>query len=169
MRALNTPNLILTIWIPLPSEHSNDELYRKLVVVITWTTIKGFKVKQDMMHVGYSETESKYCSLQKHVQQRNNSTLRIINLTGDWYDQVMCIIYCFKDLYWFSIILKIFIGFSPKLPPGNCSRYWRVFFIWYCRYKQDLSNVSKYVFTGGFFSVESKYIYKLVQSWGYLA
>ena len=32
-------------------------------------------MKQDMRDAGYYETESKYCTLQKHVQQANNKFL----------------------------------------------------------------------------------------------
>ena len=44
-------------------------------------------------------------------------------------------------IFMLVIVLKIFIGFlffqgfywfSSMLPPGYCSRYWKVFYIWYC-------------------------------------
>ena len=55
-------------WTLLPLEDHNDELCQKTVVGITYNTIKGLKMNQDMRHMGYSETESKYCTIQKRVQ-----------------------------------------------------------------------------------------------------
>ena len=43
--------------------------------MLTYNTIKGFKMKQDMRYEGYSEIESKDCTLQKRVQQANNKCL----------------------------------------------------------------------------------------------
>ena len=71
MRALKPPSMPFPFWEPSPSEASNYEICQKLVVVLTYNTIKGFKMKQDMRHAGYSETESKYCTIQKRVQQGN--------------------------------------------------------------------------------------------------
>ena len=70
-RALKPPNMPFPLWKTSSTEASNDELCQKPVVVITYKTPKGFKMKQDMRYAGYSETESKYCTLQKRVQQAN--------------------------------------------------------------------------------------------------
>ena len=43
--------------------------------MLTCNTIKGFKIKQDMRYAGYSETESKDCTLQKRVQQGNKNRI----------------------------------------------------------------------------------------------
>ena len=48
---------------------------QKPVVMLTYNTIKGFKMKQDMRYTGYSETDSKDCTLQKRVQQTNKKYL----------------------------------------------------------------------------------------------
>ena len=61
----------LPFWAPYQAEASNDELCQKPVVVLTYNITKGFKMKQDMRYVGFSETESKYCTLQKRVQQES--------------------------------------------------------------------------------------------------
>ena len=63
------------LWTPSSIEASNNELCQKPVVVLTYNTIKGFKMKQDTRYAGYSETESKYCTLQKRVQQANKKFL----------------------------------------------------------------------------------------------
>ena len=65
----------LPFWTPLPPEASNDELCQKAVVMLTYNTTKGFKMKQGMRYAGYSEAESKYCTLQKRVQQANMKCL----------------------------------------------------------------------------------------------
>ena len=75
MRALKPPNVLFSLWTPSPPEASNYELCQKPVVVLTYNTIKGFKMKQDMRYAGYSETESKYCTLQKRVQKANKKFL----------------------------------------------------------------------------------------------
>ena len=74
-RALKPPSMPLPFWTPSPPEAYNYELCQKPVVVLTYNTIKGFKMKQDMRYAGYSETESKYCTLQKRVQQENKKFL----------------------------------------------------------------------------------------------
>ena len=65
----------LPFWTPSSTEASNYELYQKSVVVLTYNTIKGSKMKQDMRYVGYYEAESKDCTLQKRVQQANMKCL----------------------------------------------------------------------------------------------
>ena len=74
-RALKPPNMTLPLWKPSPTEAFNDELYKKPVVMLPYNTIKGFKMKQGRRYEGYSEIESKYCTLQKRVQQANNKCL----------------------------------------------------------------------------------------------
>ena len=68
MRSFKPPNMSLPIWTLSPLEDHNNELYQKTVVGITYNTIKGLKMKQDMRHMGYYETESKYCTIQERVQ-----------------------------------------------------------------------------------------------------
>ena len=53
-RELKLPNIPLSFWTPSSAEASNDELGQKPVVVLTYNTIKGFKMKQDMRYKGYS-------------------------------------------------------------------------------------------------------------------
>ena len=65
MRALKPPSMPLPFWTPSSTEASHYELCQKPVVVLTYNTIKGFKMKQDMRYGGYSETESKDCTLQE--------------------------------------------------------------------------------------------------------
>ena len=64
-RALKPPNIPLPLWTPSSTDAYNDELCQKPVVVLTYNTTKGFKMKQDMRYAGYSETESKDCTLQE--------------------------------------------------------------------------------------------------------
>ena len=45
----------------------------------------------------------------------NNSDFYISNRPGDWSDQVINVVYCFKRIYLFSNILKVFIGFTQAL------------------------------------------------------
>ena len=49
-RVLKPPNIPLPLWKPSPPEASSDELCQKPVFVLTYNTIKGFKIKQDMRH-----------------------------------------------------------------------------------------------------------------------
>ena len=54
-RALKPPNLPFPLWKSSPPEAYNDYLCRKTLVGITYNTNRGFKMKQGMRHVGYSE------------------------------------------------------------------------------------------------------------------
>ena len=45
--------------------------------MLTYNTAKGFKMKQGMRYAGYSEAESKDCTLQKRVQQANMKKLLV--------------------------------------------------------------------------------------------
>ena len=58
-----------------PPEASNCEICQNPVFVLTYNTVKGFKMKQDIRCAGYSESESNDCTLQKRVQQANNRFL----------------------------------------------------------------------------------------------
>ena len=58
----------LPLWKLSPLEDHNDKLCQKIVVGITYNTIKRLKMNQDMRHMGYSKTESKYCTIKKYVQ-----------------------------------------------------------------------------------------------------
>ena len=75
MRVLKPPNMPLTLWTPSSTEAYNDKLCQKPVVVLTYNTIKGFKMKQDMRYAGYSVTESKYCTLHNRFQKANKKFL----------------------------------------------------------------------------------------------
>ena len=66
------------------------------MVVLTYDTIKGLKINQDMRYTGYSETESKDCTLQKRVQQAKRKFLEkvqhqtiVLNTLLDTKDQYM--------------------------------------------------------------------------------
>ena len=93
---------------------------------------------------------------------RYNSNLYISNRPGNWADQIIYVIYCFKCIYWFSIALIFLIDFHPSSLLATVEGIGRSFNICYSRYKQGLSNISKYIFTRGFFSVE---VNKINTSW----
>ena len=88
----------------------------------------------------------------------NNSNLYISNRPGDWDEQIIHVIYCFKGLDILSIVLKVFIDFHPSSLLDTVEGIGRYSYIQYYRYKQGLSNVSKYVFTRSLVSVEVKEI-----------